>query len=51
MKFKIVDFPVKHLIVEGFLNKQDLYNCKEELINLFDSLHEGNGGRAKKGLI
>jgi len=41
MKLKIVEKPVKHLVVEDFLSKEEMALCLEELKNLQDYFHDG----------
>ena len=41
MKFKIINYPVKHIVIENFLNEKELIKCMDELILIKSKFHEG----------
>ena len=41
MKIKIMNTPVNHIVIENFLNKEELYKCMDELEMMEDGFYEG----------
>lgn len=41
MKYNIIEYPVKHILIENFLSEEDLINCMDELMDIKSKFDEG----------